>query len=377
MKRYLEADLKKDLGKKILLLSGPRQVGKTTLTKNLKSSYEYLNYDSTSDRKRIHRLEWDNTKELLILDELHKMPKWKGWLKGICDTQRSSHLIVTGSAKLDTFKKVGDSMAGRYFQFHLMPLDLKELGVIESGNAEKQMERLLNLSGFPEPYLANSEPYYKRWQKTHLDIILRQDLIEEGSLKRITDIELLVELMRARVAATFSYNSLKEDLRTDDKSIKRWMLALENAYVFFKLTPYSKNLKTALNKTPKYYFFDVPRVIDPGARFENFVALSLYKEILYRNDVMGERYTLHYLRTKQQKEIDFLICNDNKPISLIEAKLSEEKPSSHFAIFEDQLKKLNPKISKIQIVKNLKRSFDTREGVRVAKASEWLKSLEF
>jgi predicted AAA+ superfamily ATPase len=302
------------------------------------------------------------------------MRQWKRWLKGHFDTRTGRHpLLVTGSARIDTYKKVGDSLAGRYFQFRLFPLDVKELSQISKADPQQVLESLLELSGFPEPYLSGDVREYKRWRSSHLDIILRQDLLETEALKNIQSIELLVELMTERVGSLISYNSLREDLQTDDKTVKRWFQALENSYILFKITPYSKKINRAVSKAPKYYFFDIPRVRSDGARFENLVALAIYKEIIYRKDVLGEDYTLHFLRNKSQNEVDFLICLEKRPLIMIEVKLSANNLENSFHIFE---KGLGP-IPKLIVVKNLDRSFTQKNEARVVKASEWLEKLDF
>ncbi|MGZ3798261.1 MAG: ATP-binding protein, partial [Pseudobdellovibrionaceae bacterium] len=131
MDRYLKKALLKDLYKKIVIVTGPRQVGKTTLSKSLIKDFDYYNYDNPLDRKKIHKGDLDFNSRPLILDELHKMRQWKRWLKGHFDTRTSKNpILVTGSARIDTYKKVGDSLAGRYFQFRLLPLDVKELSLI-------------------------------------------------------------------------------------------------------------------------------------------------------------------------------------------------------------------------------------------------------
>lgn len=374
MLRYLKKPVFDDLFKKIIIITGPRQVGKTTLSKDLLKEFDYYNYDSVSDRKKIHSNDVGFNTKGVVLDELHKMRLWKRWLKGHYDTRTQTHpIIVTGSAKIDTYKKVGDSLAGRYLQFRLLPFDIKELVTHHNDEPEVALENLLNLSGFPEPYLSGSLREYNRWQSTHMDIILKQDLLETETVKNINSLELLVELMTERIGSLISYNSLREDLATDDKTVKRWFNALEDSYVLFKVTPYSKKIARAISKSPKYYFYDVPRAKNEGSRFENLVALSIYKEILFRKDVLGENYGLHFLRDKNQNEIDFLITKDLKPILMIEVKLSDKNLESSFHIFE---KSFGP-IPKIIIVKNLDRSFTQKNGARVMKASEWLAKMDF
>ncbi len=377
IKREISSDISISSKKKVILITGPRQTGKTTLSKDIGSSFEYLNYDRLADRKKIIAETWDREKEFLILDEIHKMKKWKLWLKGLYDTSKEQKIIVTGSSRLDTNRKVGDSMAGRYFAYQLFPFDLKELRQNNYGNTDDNFSRLISYSGFPEPFLENSQNFYKKWRKTHLDVIIKEDIISTETIKRINDLEMLVELMKSRIGSIFSYSSLREDLQTDDKTIKRWMKTLENSYLFFKITPYSKNIKDTIKKSPKYYFYDVPRVTDEGARLENFVALSLYKEIMLRNDTKGDDYSLHFLRNKQKKEIDFLICLNKQPIVMIEVKTSDEVPSPHFNAFLPQLTKANPKVMQVQLVLNLEKEFSTKEGLKVKKLKTWLEQMPF
>ena len=259
MERHLKHDIEQALSKKVVLLTGPRQCGKTTLAKNLYSDFDYFNYDAAEDRLALKNKSWDRQKSLVIFDELHKMKEWKRWIKGVYDKEGiSPHLLVTGSAKLDTYRKVGDSLAGRYFQYRLYPFDLKEIMKRDSVHSSTEIfERLCNCSGFPEPFLEGSETYYKRWRRTHLDIILRQDLLDMQAVRDIQAIETLVHLLKSRVGSSVSYANLARDLGRDINTIKRWLLLLENLYVIFRVTPYHKNIARALLKEPKYYFFDV------------------------------------------------------------------------------------------------------------------------
>lgn len=374
MERSLSQNIKKDLHKKIVLITGPRQVGKTTLSKTLLKDFLYLNYDNVFDRKQIHKSDIPFDKANVILDELHKMKGWKKWLKGHYDVRTDKKaLIVTGSARLDTYKKVGDSLAGRYFQFSLFPLDVKELVEQKITDSQTALDNLFKLSGFPEPYLSGSEREYKRWRQSHLQIILKQDLVETETISNIKSIELLTELMTERVGSTLSYNSLREDLNTDDKTVKRWCLQLINMYVFFQVTPYSKKIKSSISKAPKYYFFDYPRVDNNGDRFENLVALSIYKEITYRNEVLGEQYSLHYLRIKTKAEVDFLICKDGKPIIMIECKYSDANLNHHFTTFEKSL----GEIPKVLLVYHLKRETILKDGTQVVAAHKWLSKMNW
>ncbi len=372
MDRLLRKYIKKDLEEKIVLLSGPRQSGKTTLSKMISEDFEYFNYDLAEDRLMLNEKSWRKNCDLVIFDELHKMKNWKSWVKGIYDTWGTNpKILVTGSAKLDIYRKMGDSLAGRFFQFRLHPLDIKELKNELEG--EEVFERLMKFGGFPEPCLKGEEVFYNRWKRTHLDIILRQDLLDmEKNIKNIKSIETLIELVRHRVGSPVSYNSLARDLQQDSKTIKRWIDILEELYIVFKVTPYHKNIARSLLKEPKYYFYDTGQVVgDAGVKLENIVAAALLKELHFAEDAFGHITRLHYLKNKDGKEIDFLIVIDNIPCLMIEVKWGADSPSKNFKYFSKYL----PDIRKIQLVKEIEREKSLEAGIDVLSAVKWLTGL--
>lgn len=370
MERIYFNPIKKYLHKKIALISGPRQSGKTTIAKMLEKKFEYLNFDNDEDRKRLREKSWDRKSDLLILDELHKLPKWKQWLKGVYDKEGvTPPIIVTGSARIDSYKKVGDSLAGRYFHYRVHPLDVREILAINKNQKPFEViEKLLEFSGFPEPYLEGTPTFYNLWKKTHLDIILRQDLIDLEVVSSIKQIELLIDLLRDRVGSPISYSSLAIDLQVSDKTIKKWLELLENMYVIFKITPYSKNIARSVLKRPKYYFYDIARANNEGARLENLVAASLIKEIHYRQDCLGEDWNLHYLALKGGKEIDFLIEHKNKSYQLIEVKKSDDEPSKNFNQFSNYFQSSKC----IQLVQKIKQEKTYPNGIEIRELGKWL-----
>lgn len=301
------------------------------------------------------------------------MKNWKSWIKGIFDKEGiPPSLVVTGSARLDIFKKLGDSLAGRYFQYRIHPLDVRELKRIGQTDSTRSItDKILNYSGFPEPYLEGSQKFYNLWKKTHLDIILRQDLIELFDVKSIKSIEILINLLKHKVGSPISYSSLAQDLQVSDKTVKSWLQILENMYVIFKVTPFHKNIGRANLKRPKYYFYDVARVEgDLGAKLENLVACSLLKECHFRQDCLGEEWELSYLSLRGGAEIDFAITKDNDAKYLVEVKTSDDSPSKNFKLFRSEL----PYAHQIQLVYNLKQEKTYPDGLEIRNLDSWLVS---
>lgn len=375
MERYYIQPIQRFSDKKITLVTGPRQCGKTTLSKMLTAKEDtlYLNYDDEADREILREKSWDRKKLQVIFDELHKMKDWKRWLKGIFDKESMPPAItVTGSARLDTYRKFGDSLAGRYFQYRVHPFDLIELSIIEKDfDPEKSFERLMNYGGFPEPYLQGSEEFYNRWKKTHTDIILRQDLIDTEDVRNIKSIEILISLLQQRVGSPISYSSLARDLQVSDKTVKRWLNILEDLYVVFKITPFHKNLARANTKQPKYYFYDNARITaSEGAKLENLVATTLFKYCHYQQDCLGKEVELFYLSKQGGIEIDFAISVEEKVKTAIEVKLSDDQVSKSFNAFAKDM----PDTNFVQIVKNLKREKMYPNGFEVRELVPWLLS---
>lgn len=374
--RYLSPIIRRDAESKMIILSGPRQAGKTTLCKNLSASHEYLNYDIDHHRKILRERSWNRNKQYLLLDEVHKMPQWKRWLKGLADDEwEKQRIVVTGSARLETFKKTGDSLAGRFFQYRLHPFDLKEICTFDKETPRDViLERMLECGNFPEPYLKGKRSFYNKWRVAHLDIILRQDLLDLERVRDIKGIELLIDLLRERIGSPLSANSLARDLQKDHKTIQHWLQILENLYVIFVVRPYHRNVARAVLKEPKIYLFDTAQVEgDDGVRFENLVACALFKEVQYCTDALGLRLELHYVRTKDGKEVDFLIVRDKKPWLLVEAKWRDDEFSPHLVFFARMLGTSR----QVQVNRFAEREKTLRGGFELRLAHEYLANLDF
>lgn len=374
MRRYLESFVESDLRKKMVVLTGPRQVGKTTLAKALAQKAEtsiYLNQDEPADARAIRDRAWPRGTGLVILDEIHKAKGWKASLKGAWDTrEEGQRFLVTGSARLDTFRQSGDSLAGRYFQLRLHPLSVRELAGM-MGPVEA-LEAICRFGGFPEPLLSGSEEEAARWRRQYYDGLLREDILDFGRVHELRAIRTLLELLRTRVGSPLSYASLAGDLQIAPNTVKKYVGILEALHVIFLVRPFHRNVARSILKEPKAYFYDSGFVAtEGGARLENSVAAALLKRAQFLQDTQGKDCGLHYLRTKDGREVDFAFSDGVALESLIEVKTSAQVPSQHLYHF----KRLFPSARAVQLTRDLRRD-EEREGVLNARAAEWLAALE-
>lgn len=371
MERVQKKIILKDLEKKLVLLVGPRQCGKTWLAKNIAREFEnsvYLNYDQPMDKKIMLEQSWLERTDLLILDELHKMDGWKNYLKGVYDTKPDTmRILVTGSARLDIFDKLGDSLAGRYFRQRLLPFSLAELKQVgQTPDLSKLMER----GGFPEAYLVENAVEANRWRLQYINSMLSTDIFEVEQIHNARAMQLVFDLLRSRVGSPVSYQSLAEDVAVSPTTIKKYIQILEALFIIFRVQPYSKNIARSLLKEPKIYFFDTGLVEgDEGIKFENMVAVSLLKEVYGKVDIKAESYNLHYLRTKDGLEVDFALVRNNAIELMIEAKHSERLPAKSLVKFHEKYN-----YPAVQLVKSL-RNDHKQQGISILNAEKFLSTL--
>lgn len=366
--RYLEPYICDDLRRKMVFMGGPRQVGKTTLSEDILEKFpgKYFNWDDDDDRRDLLSKKWHDSEELIVFDEIHKFRRWKNWVKGVYDKQKKSHkFLVTGSARLDIYRKGGDSLLGRYHYWRLHPFTLDELppGI----SREEAFSRLMSVGGFPEMFLEANLIESKRWRRERLDRLIHEDVRELESLNSLSDLRLLIDLLRDRVGGMVVFSNLAQDLQVSSQTVKHWISVLENMYLFFPVKPYTTKLPRAIQKPPKIFFFDnADTRDDEGVRFENLVATHLLKRLNFLEDRFGDRYELRYLRDKEGREIDFVIVKNDQIEELIEVKWQDEKIGRSLNYYH---KKLNPPKS-TQIVAHLENSY-SKDGINVVSVFDY------
>ena len=357
--RYLTERIREDLTEKMVFIGGPRQVGKTTLALSIAHERyprnQYLNWDSAPDRKNIINCTFDPDATLLIFDELHKYRLWKRHVKGIYDTsQRRFDILVTGSARLDLYRRGGDSLHGRYHYHRLHPFSLREALALAPATivpleqlpfssslpagSEKMLSRLMTYGGFPEPFLAQNPRTHARWSATRLDRIIKEDIRDIETIRDLSLLQVLVEILPSKVGSLLSLNSLREDLGVAHKTIATWVEVLERFYYHVRVPAYTASTIRSVRKLPKLYMWDWSQVEGHSARLENLVAMHLLKFVHYLHDSEGCAAELFFLRDTQEREVDFVVTVKKKPWFAVEVKESDEQPSSSLEYFGKMLK---------------------------------------
>jgi hypothetical protein len=323
-RRYLQSAIQRALERRMAFVGGPRQVGKTTLALSLlgqgagETHAAYLNWDDPRDAARLRRHELPAGQRLLVLDEVHKYARWRNFVKGTYDKEKSRRrIVVTGSARLDYYRKGGDSLAGRYRYFRLHPFSLRELNATP---ARSDLEALLAFGGFPKPLLQQDAREHRLWQRERIARVVREDLRDLEHVREVSLVEQLVDLLPERVGSPLSVKSLREDLQVDHKTIERWLSILENLYVCFRIAPFGTPRIRAVKKSRKLYLWDWSATPEGGARFENLVASQLLKYCHFLEDTEGHAMELRFVRDTDLREIDFVVLRDRKPLFAVECK---------------------------------------------------------
>ena len=365
--RYLVDQVKKDLKKKMVFIAGPRQVGKTTLAKSLISSGKnYLNWDIAEQRERILKNQIP-VSGLIIFDEIHKYRTWRNYLKGVFDGRTDKQqILVIGSAKLDVYRRGGDSLQGRYHFLRIHPLSVKELA-----GTKNVVDRLLKLGGFPEPYFSNSEIEASRWRREYRSRLVREEVTSLETVEDLGNLELMMIRLPELVGSPLSINALREDLQVSHRTVTRWLTISDNLYATFRLSPFGSKKLRSVKKEQKLYMYDWAVIANESARFENFIGSHLLKWVHFLQDTQGRELDLQYFRDVTGKEIDFIVTENKKPILAVEVKLADMNPASQLKYFGEKF----PDCELIQVVyatKNKDSFREPRSKIQIIGAEEFL-----
>ncbi|MCF8106871.1 MAG: ATP-binding protein [Desulfohalobiaceae bacterium] len=372
IKRTITKYVQQDLQKKMVFIGGPRQSGKTTLATQLLDALgldqkrRYLNWDAPRDREDIIKEQFPAESGLLVLDEVHKYKRWRQVVKGLFDKRKDEiQVLVTGSARLDHYRRGGDSLQGRYFFYRLFPFTLAELG----SPAHSTVTELLQYGGFPEQFLQASQRESRRWSRDYRTRIVREDLRDLERIQEIDTIEQMVLRLPELVGSPLSLNALREDLQVSHQSVSRWVSMLENLYLLFRIYPFGSPKVRAVKKEAKHYHWDWTLIKEDGARFENLVGCHLMKWSCFQQDVEGREVEIRYFRDVDKREVDFVILEEGTPVHFIECKTSREQVSPSLVY----LKKRFPEVKATQVL--LKKDTDllTKDDIRISSAHIFLK----
>jgi len=360
-KRIYDTMLGEHLAKyrQMVLVSGPRQVGKTTTCRN--HAQTYANWDNVDDREtilagparlveslRLNRL--SKTAPAVLFDELHKYPRWKQFLKGFFDVYADQvRVIVTGSSRMDIYRRGGDSLMGRYFHYRMHPFSVAEAITTNVPDAkrivrkqrkikEADFEALWRHGGYPEPFLKRDVRFSRRWQSSRLDQVVREEIRDMTQIQQVGQLETLIKLLTVRSSHRLVYDNLAKEVRVSVDTVRRWIDVLRDLQLGFLVRPWFKNVSRSLRKEPKWFLRDWASIADAGDRAETFVGCHLLKAVEGWSDMGLGKFDLGYLRDKDKHEVDFVVIRDGKPWFLVEVKYRDESLSRQLKYYQDQIK---------------------------------------
>ena len=345
--------------RQMAFFTGPRQVGKTTTCRAHADSY--ANWDNVDDRERVlagpDRLEerfrlnrLSESTPVVLFDELHKYPRWKQFLKGFFDTYSDRvRIIVTGSSRMDVYRRGGDSLMGRYFLYRMHPFSVAEVlhrdlpdpsRIVRSPVKIKavEFEALWKHGGYPEPFLKRDLRFSRRWQALRFQQLVREEIRDLTQIHQIDQMETLVRLLADRSAQQLIYGNLARAVRVSIDTARRWIGVLRDLHLGFLVRPWFKNVSRSLRKEPKWFLRDWSTVEDLGARAETFVACHLLKAVDGWTDLGLGKFELGYLRDKEKREVDFVVVRDGKPWFLAEVKHRERSLGEHLGYYQRHLR---------------------------------------
>ena len=399
-KKYIEIWKKLSSDKSMIFISGPRQSGKTTLSRMISDNFAnklYFNYDMILNKQKLvndplffEKLDRkDNTTPLIIFDEIHKYSNFKNYLKGIIDQFSQDYkFLVLGSGRLDTYQKGSDSLPGRYFQFRLFPFTISELSqnninidnflgnplnCINSKDYSQTWFDLAEYSGFPEPYIKSTKQFFIRWSNTYHKQVIQDDILSMKEVRKLDKLEMLFSILPYKISSPLSLDNLAQDIQVSFNAVKSWIDIFESLFLVFRISPWTKKINRSLSKEKKLYLYNYAIITDPAKKFENMVALELYQATTNWSNLGYGNFSLHYIRNKEKQEVDFLIADKFQPILLVETKFNDVNPTPSLIKFQNILN-----VPSIQLVnkKEIYRIQSYQQNkILIITASKWLSAL--
>ena len=352
----LDWHLRRD--RQMAFVAGPRQVGKTTTCR--RHADEVLNWDNADDRAVIlagpaataQRLALERLRSrppVTLIDEIHKFGRWKAFLKGFFDSYgERSRLIVTGSSRLDIYRRGGDSLMGRYLLYRMHPFTVGEIvdqrlpdeeRIVRAPRriADGEWMALWEHGGFPEPFTKRDRRFTRRWAALRRQQLVREDIRDLTHIHELSQIEALVRYLDSHSGDQVIYSTLAGVVGVSVDTARRWVATLAGFYLGFTLQPWFTNVARSLRKEPKWFLRDWSLVADAGKRAETFVACHLLKAVEGWTDLGLGEFRLAYLRDKGKREVDFIVIRDGRPWFLVEVKQSDTQLQAALGHFQRQL----------------------------------------
>lgn len=344
--------------RQMAFLGGPRQVGKTTTGRV--HSNAYVNWDNLDDRELVlagpgalaERFGLDRLREsrpTVLLDELHKYPLWRQFLKGLFDTYGDeARIVVTGSSRLDVYRRGGDSLMGRYFFYRMHPFSLAEASTQELPDPETVVRpprklpattwsSLWRYGGYPEPFLKRDPRFTRRWQALRQRQLIREEVRDLTRVQQLDQLEVMARLLSDRSGQQLVFGNLARQIRVSEDTVRRWVATFSDLHLGFLVRPWHRSVARSLRKEPKWYLLDWSSLSDPGARAETLVACHLLKAVEGWTDLGLGDFQLGYLRDKEKREVDFIVVRDGDPWFLVEVKSGKAPLSPSLKHFQDQI----------------------------------------
>ena len=317
----------------VLVISGPRQSGKSTLVKNLFLNHLYVNLEELDERMMAEedpRGFLERFKKPVIIDEIQRVPHLFSYIQSLVDQKKQkAQFVLTGSSQLDLLEGVSQSLAGRASILHLLPLSFQEISHHKDSHAT--LEEMLFSGSYPNIHFDN-QPIVD-WYQDYVHNYLERDVRQILAVKNLGTFQLFLKMCAARCGQIINYSSLASDCGISPNTAKEWINILEASFIVFKLNPYYRNYSRRLIKSPKLYFFDTGlacsllSITSPEALFTHSVRGGLFEswvisEFKKRFANAHRAAPLYYWRNNHKVEID-LIIEKMEQFTALEIKSSQ------------------------------------------------------